>query len=164
MSPTQHRTEWHQPAPPEQLWRTSLTSCTVSLKLPSAVAVPARKLDLAACPTCSARDAEQRALLTAQACPLCCRYRPFIEQQLCSLFPEDGSPEVIWLPATAMLQEEGIPANLEAVAQPTEEAPTDAQVTKPARAMHPTSSVAPPHSRCATERCVQAVAHLGTQQ
>eukprot|EP00891_Asterochloris_glomerata_P001710 jgi/Astpho2/1710/e_gw1.00032.69.1_t len=52
------------------------------------------------------------------------RYRPFIEQQLCSLFNKDDSPEVIWLPAAAMLQEEGIAADVDAAAQPTEEAPT----------------------------------------
>ena len=42
-----------------------------------------------------------------------------------------------------MLQEEGIAADVDAAAQPTEEAPVDAQVTKPAWAMQYTLSLAP---------------------
>ena len=114
-------------------------------------------------PMRSAHVAAQRALLTDHTFPLCCRYRPFIEQQLCSLFTEDDSPQVIWLPATAMLQEEGIPAVLEASAQPTEEAPEDLQVTKPAWALPHRLALAPPHHSCATERSAQAVARLGAQ-
>ena len=112
-------------------------------KLPSAAAVHTHQHTTTACPTCSVHDDP---LLTAHACPPRCRYRPFIEQQLCSLFPGDDSPQVVWLPATAMLQEEGIPADLEAAA----EDPVDSQVTKPAWAMPYTSSLAPLHTLCAT--------------